>query len=102
MLDELKCEDFAPYLNEPFVINADAAEPLEAELIEVTELGPASKAEGDSSKRATFSIVFRGPKDILLPQRIYKLEHRRMGTLELFLVPIGPDHVGMRYEALFA
>jgi hypothetical protein len=24
-----------------------------------------------------------------------------MGTLDLFLVPIGPDYQGMRYEAVF-
>jgi hypothetical protein len=48
-----------------------------------------------------FSIIFRGPSGQSLPQRIYRLEHAQLGTLDLFLVPIGPDGVGMCYEAVF-
>jgi hypothetical protein len=51
--------------------------------------------------RAPFSIVFRGPLDAVLPQCIYQLEHAAIGTFDLFLVPIGPDGEGMRYEAVF-
>ena len=36
------------------------------------------------------------------PQRIYRLRHDRLGAFEVFLVPIGPDAVGMRFEAVFA
>jgi hypothetical protein len=45
--------------------------------------------------------VFRGPKKPELPQKIYKLEHDKLGTFELFLVPIGLDKEGMRYQAIF-
>jgi hypothetical protein len=37
----------------------------------------------------------------LLPQRIYRLEHAELDTLELFLVPIAQDASGTRYEAVF-
>jgi hypothetical protein len=36
-----------------------------------------------------------------VPQGIYKLENEKLGALEIFLVPIGPDEKGMRYEAIF-
>jgi hypothetical protein len=36
-----------------------------------------------------------------MPQRIHPVEHDRLGRFELFLVPVGPDHIGMRYEAIF-
>jgi hypothetical protein len=42
----------------------------------------------------------RRPHD-LLPQRIYRLEHDELGALDLFLVPIGRDDSGVRYEAVF-
>jgi hypothetical protein len=45
--------------------------------------------------------MFRGPTGPILPQRIYRLRHPVMGELDLFLVPIGPDGEGMRYEAVF-
>jgi hypothetical protein len=51
--------------------------------------------------RAPFSIVFRGPPGVLLPQRIYRPMHDGIGAFDLFPVPIGPDDAGMRYEAVF-
>jgi hypothetical protein len=36
-----------------------------------------------------------------LPQRIYRVEHGELGAMEIFLVPIGPDEVAHRYEAVF-
>jgi hypothetical protein len=66
-------------------------------LVEVTVLG----GDATSARRQPFSLVFRGPRVPLLPQRIYRLEHDRMGALELFIVPLGPDGDGLRYEAIF-
>ncbi len=48
-----------------------------------------------------FSLVLRGPRAPALPQAIYALTHPRLGKIELFLVPIGQDAQGLRYEALF-
>jgi hypothetical protein len=49
-----------------------------------------------------FSVVFRGAMPPLLPQGSYQLSQPDVGEFELFLVPIGPDSEGMRYEAAFA
>jgi hypothetical protein len=51
--------------------------------------------------RTQFSLVFRGGPDPPLQQRIYCLEHEQLGALDLFLVPLGPDAAGQRYEAVF-
>jgi hypothetical protein len=53
------------------------------------------------SGREPFSIVFRGPLEPVLPQRIYRFEHEALGAFELFIVPIGTDESGMQYEAVF-
>lgn len=71
--------------------------PIEAELVEVNDLG----TSGAGGLHSPFSIVFRGPLRPVLPQGIRRLEHDGLGGLELFLVPIGPDEAGMRYEAVF-
>ena len=71
---------------------------LEAELIEVTKLGDADAA---GRQGRPFSVLFRGPAEPILRQAIYHLEHPELGTLGLFLVPVGPDEHGMRYEAVF-
>jgi hypothetical protein len=45
-------------------------------------------------------LTFRGPREPLLRQRMYPLHHPSLGKLELFLVPIGPDASGQRYQTI--
>ena len=89
-LEALTTADFAPLLHENFRISADK-QPFELELVEVTEI------PRDADGRAPFSLVFQGGPNPPLPQRIYRVEHERLGALEIFLVPIAVD----RYEAVF-
>jgi hypothetical protein len=93
-LVSLTAEDFRPHLGTRFAMPGG---PFESELIEVDDLG-AARAGG---LRAPFSVVFRGPLEPFLPQGIHRLEHEALGALDLFLVPVGPDEAGMRYEAVF-
>lgn len=95
MLESFTIETFSGHLGESFRLYPDAASPLEVELVSAT--GP-DESTGDARP---FSIVFRGPADTLLPQRIYQMEHAGIGSFELFLVPIAPDEEGHRYEAVF-
>jgi hypothetical protein len=72
----------------------EAHDPIETELIEFKEMNMTPKQE-------QFSIVFRGPLDIFLNQGMYKMEHEKIGTFDLFLVPIRQDQEGLCYEAVF-
>ena len=56
----------------------------------------------DGQQRRQFSLVFRAPATQVWPQGTYGLSHEELGELELFLVPIGSDAEGVRYEAAFA
>jgi len=95
MLESFEVETFESRLGETFRIQADT-EWVEATLTEATPVG-----EGTEGRRAPFSIVLRVPGDRVLPQQIYGVAHAGIGEFELFLVPIGPDGEGMRYEAVF-
>jgi hypothetical protein len=54
-------------------------------------------------EREPFALVFTGPTEASLDQRTYRLDHQQMGSLEIFLVPIGPGPGGLpRYEAVFS
>ncbi len=99
MLETVTYATFAEYLGERFRMHVGAERPLEVELIEVVR-HDARGAEAGS--REPFSVLFRGPLSPVAPQRIYAIEHDRFGRIELFLVPIGPDGQGMRYEAVFS
>ena len=97
-LETLTAETFEAHRGEPFRLGVDAATAFDAELIEIVRGGD----EGAAPRRAPFSVVFRAPSGHEYPQGIYRVEHAHLGVLEIFLVPIGPDEVGMRYEAVFA
>ena len=101
MLDKVTESDFSELLNQKFRLYLDSGKALPVELIETTNLASKTQETRGPNNRDPFSIVFRGPKDAGLPQRIYKIEHKKVGKLDLFLVPIGPDDKGMRYEAIF-
>ena len=46
-------------------------------------------------------VAWRGPRAARLDQRIYTVTHPTLGAMELFLVSLGVDAEGMRYEAVF-
>lgn len=52
--------------------------------------------------RAPFMLVFRSGQAVILPQRIYRLQHAGLGTIDVFLVPIGRDVQGALYQAVFS
>ncbi len=95
MTERMRREDFEPHLNTTFELLRGEGEPLELELVEITG------GEGAFANSYSFSLVFRGGPHFTLQQHIFTLEHDRLGTLDLFLVPIGRDPGGFRYEAVF-
>ena len=88
----LTSRDFAPHLHTRFRV-AELAE-YELELAEV--------ADFSSSQLEQFSLIFTGVASPWLNQGLYNLAHPQMSECELFLVPLGPDEKGMRYEAAFS
>ena len=101
MLEQLKKSDFECHLSESFKIQLSNSDTLEAELIEVSAMGGNRADENELASRAPFSIVFRASKNVTLEQNTYRIEHPSLNTMDIFLVPIGPDEQGMCYEAVF-
>jgi hypothetical protein len=102
MSDYLRAGTFSTQLNSPFRINLSPITAIEIELVEVTEKGGAdSQRPSAAARQESFSVVFRGPHDKLLQQGMYQMQHNQLGALTLFLVPVGQDHEGLYYEAIF-
>jgi hypothetical protein len=91
---ELTAAYFAPHVNDQFRIVTPRGE-LPLKLVEVRELGVALRKGG------AFALTFMSPPGPFLPQSIYPLEHPALGTIDLFLVPLGPKDGGNSYEAIF-
>jgi hypothetical protein len=103
MLEQLSVSDFVGHVNGSFRIPLDSGEMVDLELIEAKTIGEGHRPDAPEVRRRAFSLIFRGPPDRLLPQRIYPVEHPTLGTLEIFLVPLGPegDSEGLHYQAVF-
>ncbi|MDY7092534.1 MAG: hypothetical protein SX243_06115 [Acidobacteriota bacterium] len=97
MLDKLTIQNFQDHVNEEVKVLA-GAQTYDFEVVEASEMATASLGE---SARGPFSVIFRGPQEPILPQAIYRVTHKDLGDLDLFLVPLGPDREGVRYEAVF-
>jgi hypothetical protein len=95
VLERLTVEDFVPHQGDRYRVVPPNKPPFEVELIEV------SAGEAHGPTRQQFSLVFRGGPPSPLPQQILRVEHDRLGALDIFLVPLGPDEHGQRYEAVF-
>jgi hypothetical protein len=87
--------NFEPHVGDAFRLHVTPSESVECTLIEVTGLS------GAVGGREPFSLIFRAPVTFRSTQSIYTLVHPTFGTLDLFLVPIGPDQAGMCYQAIF-
>ena len=92
MLAVLTSRDFAPHLHTRFRV-AELAN-YELELAEVSD--------SSNAQLEQFSLIFTGAASPWLNQGLYQLAHSQMPECELFLVPLGPDEKGMRYEAAFS
>ena len=110
-LETLTAEDFRGHQGTQFRLSGEprdggAAVALDVELADVTEY----PAKTPGTVRAPFSVLFHGPLQPVASQGIYRLEQEQFGTLDLFVVPIGPDEpsapgqapTAMRYEAVFS
>src|SRR5262245_40810566 len=82
-LADLKVTDFEPLSGEIFRLRSGAQE-LELTLTHIGHLGDSGRDGG------AFSLLFRSPKGPFLPQAIYPIAHPTLGTLDIFIVPIGP------------
>jgi uncharacterized protein DUF6916 len=96
MLDKLTKETFEPITGGVFELSLGDGQTIPLELSEVRGTGLQGLAT-----REQFSLHFRGPATPTLVQRIYRLEHPRLGALDIFLVPIQRDAASTIYEAVF-
>jgi hypothetical protein len=102
-LNELTVEHFESCVGQVFTIHYDPEQTLETTLAEVIKLGPEPPADKPSKRRRAFSVLFQGPMTPIMQQGIYTIDNSTLGSLDIFIVPLGPDseQQGIQYEAIF-
>ncbi len=94
MLDELQRVTFAECVNTDFRLVDENLPGYCLKLSEIIDRAQAPRQE-------VFSLIFLGPAEHFLSQGTYQLDHPKLGTLEIFLVPVGQLAGGFQYEAVF-
>jgi uncharacterized protein DUF6916 len=93
----LNMATFKSQLRTSFIVN-DVTAKVKVTLVDVTNL--ASRKQTAAGKEG-FSLVFRGPKEMILKQNTYLIEHKELGMLSFLVVPIRiRDTNAPHYEAV--
>ena len=96
---DLTFETFSPLEGQTFALHYGGENP-EPVVLHSAKSSPESF--GRPGHRPPFSLIFRaGSKEFYVPQGVFGLVHDQLGLAEIFLVPIGPDDVGMLFQAVF-
>ncbi|HXT51687.1 MAG TPA: hypothetical protein VN811_11630 [Thermoanaerobaculia bacterium] len=93
-LDQLGPGDFQPLVGQSFTVVLNEGD-LALELVNVRVLPKHSR------RAEPFVLLFHGPQQPVLPQRIYTVAHGETGPLVIFLVPVQGGAAGIEYEAVF-
>jgi hypothetical protein len=75
---------FESQIDTTFLINHEGSK-VKVKLIDVTSF--ASRKQSKTGKEG-FSLLFHGPKDTILKQNTYLIEHEKMGMFSFLVVPI--------------
>lgn len=95
----LRREDFEPLLDQPFTFHAPSEHVISTRLTHVRALGGQTVP---TAVRQPFALIFTSDLRGALPQQILRVENETLGSLEIFVVPVGPDPQGqMQYEVIF-
>lgn len=93
-LASLTATDFESHIGRAFPIEGNGTR-VEMKLTAVERLGAARREGG------AFSLLFSSTPGAFLPQAIYPVQHPELGTLDLFVVPLGPKDGANSYQVIF-
>ena len=89
---------FESIKNKKFEISFHPEKNSICELIEIKSIHCQTLAEGQVEP---FSLVFQTDDETIFEQDTYVIKNNELAEMPLFLVPIGSDEKGVRYEAVF-
>lgn len=98
MFRHLSARDLQPLVGSAFrLAEHPAAPPLTLAAVQAT-----NQPRRITRDEPCFSALFRAPVGFHLPQSTYLLDHVALGCVAIFLVPLGSDAQGPRFQAVFA
>lgn len=103
MLETFTSQTFHGLIGQRFEVVPTHGHPFILTLSDCQEAShPVPEEDAAAGLRQPFSLLFHARPEVLVAQQICRLLHSQLGEFPLFLVPLGPDERGMRYEAVFS
>jgi len=93
----LSMQKFAGVAGESFDLMMGAS----AMPLTLVQVSPLATRPAPGQVRQPFSLLFQSASQIVLPQKIYSLRNASLGSMGMFLVPIGRAPQGVTYQAVF-
>lgn len=97
-LKKLEKKDFDKYLNTSYTVAYKAEnneeKKIELELVEISEK--------DRENVYSFSLVFKGPTNVVLSDNTYIFKHKNMGELSMHISPFQQDGNNVFYDVIFS
>jgi hypothetical protein len=92
---------FAAHLNTIFLVRPNGGQEVSIELIDLHDIGPAQQRKAAARKgQECFALAFRARDRQALKQNTYRMEHRALGSFDLFIAPVKSNKYGQVYEAI--
>jgi hypothetical protein len=92
---QLSRDLFTPTVGSVFGMRAPGCEAVPAVLTKITD-------RNGGLRTTQFSLLFRVPHGGPAEQNLYTLEHERIGSVQLLLVPVAAADDGVLFEAAIA
>lgn len=93
VLDRISRQMFLDFVNTTFVVYHAQKGRIEVYLKDVEDLRPQAFKNNATTGHECFNLIFVNQSGTALPQGTYTMEHPKLGTFDLFLVP----GVNLRY-----
>lgn len=100
-LDELSFTTFQALVNSRFRVAVSSAATVDLELIEAELAGEVVQVQSSAPKHENFSLIFAGAAGDRLTQKTYRFSHEKLGSFDLFIVPIAAERGMIHYQAVF-
>lgn len=89
----IRRDDFLPHLKSTFHLDS-------GNRCTLVEVSAARETASATASFSSFSLLFAAPVDSPVESRIHQLSHPQMGTLDLFISPVGQSKEHVYLEAV--
>ncbi|MES2441063.1 MAG: hypothetical protein V4584_18515 [Verrucomicrobiota bacterium] len=90
----MRRDDFVPHVTSEFRLESAGTS------CKLVEVGEEQKTAAPAAEFVSFSLLFSAPRECVVESQVHQLTHGTLGTLQLFLSPVGNSKEHVYLEAV--